>query len=86
MPDYSQHYRQIGRQGGLTSYAVRTPEQEANRAARAAEGRMRRFLEMVPAEITDPAERMKRARALQTAHMQSLARKSGERRRKRPAA
>ena len=47
---------------------------------------MRRFVDMVPAEITDPAERMRKAAALQRAHMQDIARKSADRRRKRPAA
>ena len=86
MPDVSTHHQRIGRTGGLISYATRTPEQEANRAARAAEGRMKRFLDMVPAGITDEAERLKRARALQTAHMQEIGRKSAAKRRKRPLA
>lgn len=79
-------HQQIGRQGGLISAATRTPEQEALRKQAAAAGRMRRFLEQVPAVITDPAERMRRAALLQKAHMQDIARKSGDKRRKRPAA
>jgi len=78
MPDM----RKLGRIGGLTSYAVRTPEQEAHRKTRAAEGRIRRFLDQVPAEVTDEAERLRRALALQTAHMQRIAQKSAQRRRK----
>lgn len=85
MPDRTFH-QQIGRQGGLISYATRTPEQEQRRKDAAAAGRMRRFLEMVPATVTDPVERAKRAQALQTAHMQAIARKSGDRRRKSPTA
>jgi hypothetical protein len=46
---------------------------------------MRRFLEQVPAEVTDPAERMRRALLLQRAHMQRIAKKSADARRK-PAA
>ena len=86
MPDYSRHHQQIGRQGGLKSYAVRTPEQEERRKAAAAAGRMRRFLEQVPASVTDPVERAKKAAALQRAHMQDIARKSAANRTKRPAA
>lgn len=72
MPDKSTHHQRIGRIGGLTSYALRTPEQEAIRKQAAATGRIRRFLEQVPAEITDPAERLCRAMALQRAHMQRI--------------
>jgi hypothetical protein len=82
MPDYSKHHQQIGRIGGLVSAATRTVEQEANRKQAAAAGRMRRFLEMVPAEITDPIERQRRALLLQKAHMQAIANKSADRRRK----
>jgi hypothetical protein len=81
MPDHT-HYQQIGRIGGLVSAATRTPEQEANLKAKGAAGRMRRFLEQVPAEITDDAERQRRARQLQRAHMQAIALKSAARRRK----
>jgi hypothetical protein len=77
--------QQRGRIGGLTSYAVRTPEQEQRRKEAAAAGRMARFLEQVPAEITDPAERQRKAVALQRAHMQGIAAKSADRRRKRAA-
>jgi hypothetical protein len=86
MPDPSKHHQQIGRIGGLISYATRTPEQEAHRKTRAAAGRMRRFLDQVPAEITDESERWRRALLLQTAHMQAIALKSANRRRKRPKA
>lgn len=85
MPDRSPHHQSIGRIGGLISYATRTPEQEANRKQAAAAGRMRRFLQQVPDEITDPAERMKRALALQRAHMQGIARTSAARRSKKVA-
>lgn len=77
----------IGRIGGLTSYATRTPEQEQRRKEAAAAGRMRRFLEAVPAEITDPVERQRKALALQRAHMQAIAAKSARSpRRRRKAA
>lgn len=80
MPDPNR--QRIGRIGGLTSAAVRTPEQEQHRKEAAAAGRMRRFLDQVPDEITDPAERQRRAAALQRAHMQRIAMKSAARRRK----
>jgi hypothetical protein len=86
MPDYSQHHRQIGRIGGLISAATRTPEQEANRKAAAAAGRMRRFLDQVPDQITDPIERQRRALLLQKAHMQAIAIKSAAKRSKPKAA
>jgi hypothetical protein len=79
--DPSRHHQQIGRIGGLTSAAVRTPEQEQRRKVAAAAGRMRRFLEQVPDEITDPAERARRAALLQQAHMQRIALVSVRRRR-----
>jgi hypothetical protein len=82
MPEQATHHQRIGRIGGLTSYAMRTPEQEANRKQAAAAGRIRRFLEQVPAEITDPGERLNKAIALQRAHMQAIALKSAHRRRK----
>lgn len=81
MPDM----KKLGRIGGLTSAAVRTPEQEASRKQAAAAGRMRRFLAQVPAEVTDPIERQRKALLLEKAHMQAIALKSAERRRK-PAA
>lgn len=84
MPKPTRQQR-IGRIGGLASTARRTPEQEANRKQAAAAGRMRRFLEQVPAEITDPAERQRRARLLQTAHMQAIALKSAAKRTKKAA-
>jgi hypothetical protein len=83
MPDTAAQRR--GRIGGLTSAAVRTPEQEARRKAAAKAGRMRRFLEAVPAEITDERERWARALLLQTAHMQRIANTSANRRRKKAA-
>jgi hypothetical protein len=75
----------VGRIAGLTSYAVRTPAQEQRRKEAAAAGRMRQFLEQVPAEITDPAERQRRALALQRAHMTRIAQTSAAKRRKKAA-
>lgn len=82
--EHSKHHRQAGAIGGLTRAALKTNEDY--RLARAAEGRMRRFLEMVPAEITDPVERMKSAQLLQRAHMTRIAKKSAAVRRKPTAA
>lgn len=81
----SEAHRRIGRIGGLTSSAVRTPEQEEHRKAAAAAGRMRRFLEQIPDSITDPDERMRRALQLQRAHMQRIAAVSARRRSKAAA-
>lgn len=75
-------HRRNGRVGGLTSSAVRTPEQEQRRKEAAAAGRIRRFLDQVPDEITEPSERMRRALLLQKAHMQRIANVSAERRRR----
>ncbi|WP_433369077.1 hypothetical protein ACQPZX_42780 [Actinoplanes sp. CA-142083] len=75
------HHQKIGRIGGLVSAATRTPEQEAHRKERAAAGRMKRYLDQIPADVTDPAERMRRASLLQTAHMQKIALVSARRRR-----
>jgi hypothetical protein len=82
MPEKSAFHVSIGREGGLKSYATRTPEQEQRRKEAAAAGRMRRFLEQVPAHVTDPIERAQKAAALQKAHMQSIARRSAVRRRR----
>jgi hypothetical protein len=84
MPDLSKHHQRIGRIG---AHQLRHPHPRTggHRKQAAAAGRMRRFLEMVPAEITDPAERQRRALALQKAHMQGIAAKSAATRRKKPA-
>lgn len=81
----SEAHRRNGRIGGLTSAAVRTPEQEERRKAAAAAGRIRRYLDQVPAEITDETERMRRAQLLQRAHMQRIAAVSAKRRSKTAA-
>lgn len=57
-----------------------------DRSARTLPGRiaaMDRFEKMVPAEITDPLERAKRAEHLKKAHFLRMARKSAEKRRMR---
>lgn len=69
-----------GRIGGLTRAALGTNEE--HRKQRAAEGRMKRFLDQIPAEITDEDERMRRALLLQRAHMVRIAQTSARRRRK----
>jgi len=84
MPEHSTHHRSAGRIGGLTRAARKTNEE--HRKQRAAEGRMRRFLQQVPAEITDPAERMRSAQLLQRAEMTRIAQKSAALRRKTRAA
>jgi hypothetical protein len=84
MPKFTE-LKDYGRIGGLTSAAVRTPEQEQRRKEAAAAGRIRRFLEQVPAEITDPDERIRRARLLEKAHMQAISLKPRAKRRKKAA-
>ncbi|MFI1194015.1 hypothetical protein ACH4T9_12270 [Micromonospora sp. NPDC020750] len=76
MADYTKHHTQAGKIGGLVRGALKT--NEAVRKAAAAEGRMRRFFEQVPAHITDPVERAQAANLLQRAHMSRLAKKSAE--------
>lgn len=80
MTDYSNHHQLAGRIGGLTRAALGTNEQ--HRKDRAAEGRMKRFLDQVPAEITDETERARRAHLLMRAFMARIAKKSADKRRK----
>lgn len=75
--------QKIGKLGGLKRAALGTNEE--HRKERAAAGRMKRFLDQVPAEITDPAERMRRALLLQKAHMQRIAMKSAAGRKRKAA-
>lgn len=76
MADYTNHHKQAGKKGGIIRGVLKTNEE--SRKAAAAEGRMRRFYEAVPAHITDPVERARAASALQRAHMVGLAKKSAE--------
>lgn len=80
MADHTGHHKLAGAIGGLTRAALKTNEDY--RKQQAAEGRMRRFLEMVPAEITNPIERQRSAELLQRAHMSRIAKKSADLRRK----
>jgi hypothetical protein len=80
MPKPSKHHQQAGHIGGLVSRGQRTNED--HRKERAAEGRMRRYLDQVPDHVTDPVERSKCAELLQRAHMSRIAKTSADRRRK----
>jgi hypothetical protein len=80
MPDYSNHHQLAGRIGGLTRAARGTNEQ--HRKDRAKAGFMARFYAQIPAEITDEAERTRRAVLLMRAHMAGIAKKSADIRRK----
>lgn len=80
MPDYSRHHQQVGRIGGLTRAALGTNEEGRKAAAQAA--RMKRYLDKVPADVTDPDERARRAHLLLRADMSNLGRRSGIARRK----
>lgn len=83
MADYSNHHKLAGRQGGLMRAALGTNDE--HRKSRAKQGFMARFYAMVPADITDEAERARSANLFMRAHMASLAKASADRRRK-PAA
>lgn len=80
MADYSKHHARAGKKGGIVRGVLKTNEE--GRKAAAAEGRMRRFFEQVPAHITDPVERAQAAEQLQRAHMVGLAKRSAEQRTK----
>jgi hypothetical protein len=67
-------HRQRGAIGGLTRAATAATRQEITQAARDAQ--WQRFLDQVPAGITDPAERQRRAELLRKAHMKRLALKA----------
>lgn len=80
MADYSNHHSLAGRIGGLTRSALKTNEE--HRKARAKAGFMRRFLDQIPADITDEVERARCAQLLLRAHMAGIAKKSADKRRK----
>lgn len=63
-----------GRIGGLTKAARATDPRDLTRAANAA--RWQKYLNMVPAEITDPADRQRRAELFRSADMARLALRS----------
>lgn len=63
-----------GRIGGLTRAATAASPSEITATARAAG--WQKFLDQVPAEITDPAERQRRAELLRKAHMSRLSLKA----------
>lgn len=82
MPDYSNHHAQAGRIGGMVRAARETnPRAFGERGQR---GLMARFLAEVPDEITDEADRARRAHLLLRAHMSRLAMKSAAKRVKAP--
>lgn len=80
MPSRESHQQQIARIGGLTRAATNPDPSETGR--RGQRGLMARFLAKVPATITDPIEREKRAGLLLKAHMSGLARRSALKRAK----
>lgn len=69
----SDSHRQRGAIGGLTRAAT-AARQEITQAAR--DKQWQKFLDQVPAEVTDPAERQRRAELLRKAHMRRLALKA----------
>ena len=74
MPVSPETARLRGRIGGLSRAAKAVNPSEMTAAGRAAQ--MQKFLDQVPAEITDPADRMRRAQMLRAAHMSRLALKA----------
>jgi hypothetical protein len=69
-----------GRIGGYTRAALAPTRESITEAARAA--RWQKYLDRVPAEITDPAERQRRAELLRRADMQRLSLKAAQARTK----
>jgi hypothetical protein len=77
MTSQSPRRRQTARQGmsvadsarvaALTRLAMAPDHRAVTEPARRA--RMQQFLDQIPAEVTDPAERVKRAKMLQRAHL-----------------
>jgi hypothetical protein len=63
-------YQSAGRSGGLIKNALAVDRKGTTRAAR--EKAFQKFLDQVPAEVTDPADRIRRAEMLRTAHMIQL--------------
>jgi hypothetical protein len=63
-----------GRIGGLTRAATTPDPRQITQQARHAQ--WQRFLDQIPAEVTDPAERQRRAELLRRAHMASLSLKA----------
>lgn len=80
MTENSSRHKLAGRIGGLTRAARKTNEQ--HRKDRAKAGFMARFHALVPAEITDPVERARRAELFMRAHMAAIGKKSADSRRK----
>lgn len=70
----STSYQQRGSIGGLTRAATATTRKEITQATR--DKQWQRFLDQVPAEITDPTERQRRANLLRKAHMRRLSLKA----------
>jgi hypothetical protein len=82
MPISHECAQQRGRIGGLVSAALSPDLQERMRPAQAA--RWQRYLDRIPPEVTDPAERERRAGMLRQADMLRLslaARRAAEARR-----
>jgi hypothetical protein len=81
--DLSQVRATAGRIGGLTRWAKELDPTAATAPARAAF--LRRFDAQVPAEITDPDERTRRAEKLMRAHMIRLSDRAARARREKAA-
>ena len=73
-------YQQAGRIGGLIKNALCADPKAATKAAR--DARFKQFLNQVPAEITDPADRVRRAEMLRAASMAQLSMRAAAARRR----
>lgn len=74
MPRSRENARLSGSIGGLMRAATAPSRSEITRRAR--DALWQRFLDQVPAEITDPAERQRRAELIRAAHMRRLSLKA----------
>lgn len=70
----SEPYRVAGRIGGLRTAALSVDLKAHTKPAR--DARWQKYLDQVPAEITDPADRIARAERLRRADMIMLSRKA----------
>ena len=84
MPISKEAAQARGRIGGYTRAALAPDRDSITRAAR--DARWQRYLDQVPPEITDPAERTRRAELLRRADMTRLSLKAAKARRLRAQA
>jgi hypothetical protein len=79
----SRFFAEAGRAGGRATAASAADRRSITKAARA--GRWQRYLDRVPAGVTDPDERARQATELRRADMTRISHMAADARRKRPA-